>query len=257
MKAARSGIAALVLLAAGAAVVLAQLQTADRAKAADPVRERAEDLARSASKRFGEVLKDGRPAEAEGKQPPAPSAGDDPWSAARKWLERSSHDYKSIVRRLSKGGGAVTAQTTSPPGAPTAKVAEPQPRPVAGKTEPQEGAGTSDWLSRSSERFQEIMRKLAEGAAPPHEEPAARRTGSEAKSPQPPAKPQTKPKTEPEKPAEVVQSLRRRSLPSRRQLRSRPSRPGPSSHRRSAGWRKRAERRHPSVRPRSRRPRRR
>jgi hypothetical protein len=43
MKAARSRIAAIAMLAAGTAIVLGQLQPIDRANAADPVRERAED----------------------------------------------------------------------------------------------------------------------------------------------------------------------------------------------------------------------
>src|SRR5438067_5631777 len=70
MKAARAKIAAIVLLAAGTALAFAQLQLADRAGAADPVRERAEDLAQAASRRFGEVLKDQRAA-----QPSAPPSG--------------------------------------------------------------------------------------------------------------------------------------------------------------------------------------
>jgi hypothetical protein len=46
------------MLAAGTALVLGQLQPTDRANAADPVRERAEDLAQAASRRFSEVMKD-------------------------------------------------------------------------------------------------------------------------------------------------------------------------------------------------------
>ena len=103
------------VLLAGAVLACARLETADRAEAADGTRERAEDLARAASQRFSEVMKDGgkRPAAS----PVGQSGGDDPWAAALKWLERSNHDYKSIVRRLSQRGAPANAQTTPPPNA--------------------------------------------------------------------------------------------------------------------------------------------
>ena len=89
MRSARSRVAAIAWLAAGAAVAFGQIETAGRARAADPVRARAEELAKEASQRFSEVLKDRRPAESPGKRAPAPSAGHDPWAAALGWLERS------------------------------------------------------------------------------------------------------------------------------------------------------------------------
>src|SRR5947207_314890 len=204
MKAARSRIAAIGMLAAGTAVVLGQLQPTDRANAADPVRERAEDLAQAASRRFSEVMKDGLGARAQGTQPAASrseqaGAREGPWTAALEWLERSNHEYKSLVRRLSQASGPAAGQPTSPAGAPAAKP-EPQPAPGAGMSEPKEDAGTAGWLTWSSERFQEIMRKLAEGAAPPKEpEPPAKKTAAESS---PPTK--TQPEKGPEKQAAVT-----------------------------------------------------
>ncbi|TMJ65396.1 MAG: hypothetical protein E6G91_21115, partial [Alphaproteobacteria bacterium] len=100
MKAARSRIAAIAMLAAGTAIVLGQLQPIDRANAADPVRERAEDLAQAASRRFSEVMKDEFGARPQGPPPSAArseQAGgrEGPWTAALEWLERSNHEYKS------------------------------------------------------------------------------------------------------------------------------------------------------------------
>jgi hypothetical protein len=123
MKAARSRIAAIAMLAAGLALVLAQLQPTDRAKAADPVRERAEDLAQAASQRFSEVMKDEFGARPQGMPASASRGGqasgrEDPWTAALKWLEHSDHEYKSIVRRLSQASGPAAGQPTPPASAP-------------------------------------------------------------------------------------------------------------------------------------------
>jgi nucleoid-associated protein YgaU len=157
MQAARSTIAGVALTVAATLMAVSMLSDPEAALAADPVRDRAEDLARAASQRFSDVLK-GEPAgEPQGKPPGPPRSGDgdDPWGAAHRWLERSSHDYKAIVRRLSQAGGSAPA--TPPQSAPAA-----QP-------EPQATTAPADWFAWSSERFQDIMRKLAEGAAPPHE----------------------------------------------------------------------------------------
>src|SRR5437773_7172606 len=85
MNAARSRIAAIVTLAAGTALLFAHLQLTGRAEAADPTRERAEDLARAASQRFSEIMKDERGAQPRGKQPAAApigqTGGEDPWAA--------------------------------------------------------------------------------------------------------------------------------------------------------------------------------
>src|SRR5262249_36773016 len=154
MQAARSRLAAVALAAAATLMVVAMSLGVEAAQGADPVRERAEELARAASQRFGEVLK----GEAQSKRsygPPGAAAGDKSWGAARMWLERSSQDYKSIVRRLSQA-----AQPAPAPAAPP----ESMPATNAGS---QAIAAPFDWLGWSSERFQQVMRKLAEGAAPP------------------------------------------------------------------------------------------
>ena len=130
MKAARSGIAAIVLLAAGAAVALAQLETADRARAADPVRERAEDLAKAASQRFSEVMKDGRPAEPQGKQRSGAVRG-------RRSLVGGAQVARALQPRLQVDRAAPQQGRRSRHGAGHAaaeradsQAAEPQPGPV-------------------------------------------------------------------------------------------------------------------------------
>jgi hypothetical protein len=153
MQATRSTLAA-VALAAAATLVAARSLGVGAAQGADPIRERAEELARAASQQFGEVLKeeaqDGR------SYGPAGAAGrDKSWGAAGQWLERSSEGYNSIVRRLS--------QAAQPAPAP----ATPRESPPATTAGPQAIATPSGWLSWSSERFRQIMRKLAQGAAPP------------------------------------------------------------------------------------------
>ncbi|MBO0742801.1 MAG: hypothetical protein J2P51_15420, partial [Hyphomicrobiaceae bacterium] len=136
MQAARS-IAAVALTAAATLMMFAKPPGVEVAQAADPVRERAEDLARAASQRFGEVLK-GEPQTRR-----RPLGGDESWG--NKWLERSTQDYKSVVRRLSQATGSTPAPTTSTQSAPP------------GKEQPQSAGAPSDWLTWSSERFQEIM----------------------------------------------------------------------------------------------------
>src|SRR5215468_1982333 len=150
MQAARSTIAAVALTAAATLIMLAKTPGVEAAQAADPARERAEDLARAASQRFGEVLK-GRPKD---ERPRPAGPGEETWGPG-KWLERSTQDYNSVVRRLSQAGGSTPAPTTPTPSAPPAKAG------------PRAAGASQDWLTWSSERFQEIMRKLAEGAAPP------------------------------------------------------------------------------------------
>ena len=75
MKAARSRMAVIARVAAATVLALAQLQLADRAMSADGVRERAEDLAQAASRRFSEVMQDERGSRLQGKQAPATRLG--------------------------------------------------------------------------------------------------------------------------------------------------------------------------------------
>jgi hypothetical protein len=179
MQAARVTVALLAMLAASGAVALAQ---SEGGKAADPARQRAEDLARAASQRFGEVIKEERVAQAQGKPPAAPSpgsaAGDDPWTATLRWLEYSDREYRSIMRKLTQGGGVAPAPAPPAP-APAAK---PTPPPAAVASKPAPSEQSEDWLTRSSQRFQSIMRKLTEGAAPPPKgEPVAEPKSTPAK----------------------------------------------------------------------------
>src|ERR1700752_440229 len=108
MKAARSHVAATAALAAGATLAVV-LVVPERARSADPLRERAETLARDASERFSEGMKGG-PAAPTAAAPP--SGPDDPWSAALKWIDRSNQEYKTILQRLSQAGSIAQAQPT-------------------------------------------------------------------------------------------------------------------------------------------------
>src|SRR5262245_4376301 len=115
MRAARATVAVLAAVAAGGGWALAQPEGADgRAKSADPARLRAEELAESASRRFNEVMKAERIAQA---QPAAPtsgqSAGEGAWSPAKRWLEHSNREFQSLMRRLAQSGGG--ASTPVPP----------------------------------------------------------------------------------------------------------------------------------------------
>src|SRR5581483_4864420 len=136
----------------------ARPEPADRALEAERLRARAEDLAQAASRKFGEVLKEDRLAEAQVKQPATgPADGGGPWSVARRWLDYSNREYRSLMEKLGQGGSRT-------PGA------KPQPGRVATAPAPSGDAGVRDWVTQSGERFQEIMRKLAERAAPPKTE---------------------------------------------------------------------------------------
>ena len=203
MRAALLGFAAIAALTAGGALaVAAESSSADRAQETEALRRRAEDLARAASGKFGEVLKEERLAQAQGKKPAAPAPADgsyDPWSATRTWLERSNREYRSLVQRLVQGGEGASPSNV-PPSTPAAK-SEPRSAPVASKPAPaEEDASASDWVTLSSERFQEIMRKLAERAAPPKAE-----AGVGVKQSKPAGESVADPaKKQPEKSAEVA-----------------------------------------------------
>ncbi|HET6928156.1 MAG TPA: hypothetical protein VFI48_14995, partial [Hyphomicrobiaceae bacterium] len=130
MQAARS-IVAVALTAAATLMMFANPPGVEAAQAADPVRERAEDLARAASQRFGEVLK----GEPQGDQRRRPAGGQESWGS--QWLQRSTQDYKSVVRRLSQATGSAPAPTTPAPSAPPEK------------PHPQAGSAPLDWLTWS------------------------------------------------------------------------------------------------------------
>src|SRR5262249_50722579 len=139
MQAARS-IAAVALTAAATLMMFAKSPGVAAAQAGDPLRERAEDLARAASQRVSEVLK----GETQGDERRRAPGGQGSWGS--KWLERSTQDYKSVVRRLSQAGSGpapATPTQSTPPG-----------------KHPQATGAQADWLTWSSERFQEIMRRL-------------------------------------------------------------------------------------------------
>ena len=86
MQAARS--IAAVALTAAALMMFAKPSGVEAAQAADPVRERAEDLARAASQRFSDVLKS-EPQEDGRRRPPG---GWESWGS--QWLQRSTQEYK-------------------------------------------------------------------------------------------------------------------------------------------------------------------
>jgi len=205
MQAARVLVASLAVLAAGGVLGSAAAQTAD------PVRQRAEQLAEDASRRFSEVLKGDRVAQAQGKQPAAPprAGSDDPWTAVLQWMEHSNREYQRLIRRLSQGGAGTVAPASPPavkPGVAPAVVAS---KPQAKAPPPQE---TADWLTRSGERFQSIMSKLAEKAAPPPKQmPApdagkvageAGKTDTSKAPPAPKSPPSVAPDVEPSKATE-------------------------------------------------------
>jgi len=126
MRAARSKIVAIAMLATGSGLAWAQLQPFGPASAADPLRDRAEDLAEAASRRFSEIMKDERGTQPRGREPSVSPRGEDPWSAALKWLDRSNSEYKTMLRRLS--------QASDPAAGPSMRATKPEvpPAPVAG-----------------------------------------------------------------------------------------------------------------------------
>jgi len=205
MKAARSIVAPIVVLAACGTIVLAHADTGNGPSGIDAVRQLAEEMADAASKRFSEVLKGERVAQAQGSRSPAPgappAADEDPWTAALRWYEHSGREYQSIMRRLAQSGGPQApgsqpasqpppqAQPPSPRSqpAPSAPAAQPPPPPPAAQVVAGEGESGTDWLTRSSERFQSLMRRLAEGAAPPQPSRVAQPVAPAVQPSQPPA----------------------------------------------------------------------
>ena len=182
MKRVLAGAMSSAALMCWSAFAAAQHTTADRAKEVDAVRARAEELAKAASERFGEVLEGKRQAEAQpGKGPPSGrlvDAGGDPWTAARRWLDYSEREYRSLMRRLGHGGDGTAGG--GQPRVPAANASQ-QPAPVARKPAPPSDTEAADWVTQSSKRFQEIMRKLVERAAPPGSDVPSE--GREARAP--------------------------------------------------------------------------
>jgi colicin import membrane protein len=180
MQAARLIAAPIAVLATFGAFALVQAADGE----GERTRLRAEELAEAASQRFTEVLQEKRLAQAQSTKPAArPPAkegdGEYPWTAGLRWFENSSREFQGLMRRLSQAGGAVDAakqrQLSTPAAKPTpppvTAPAEPS-SPVASKPETKEPDGV-DWLTRSSQRFRALMRRLAEGAAPPTAAPPA------------------------------------------------------------------------------------
>jgi nucleoid-associated protein YgaU len=132
----------------------------------DPVRQRAEELAEAASRRFTELTEQKHLAQAQTSPPAAtrtPQA-DDPWTVLLEWLDRSNRDYQSIMRRLSAGSSTIAQAPMSPPAPKEAP--PPAPAPTS-KPETEAQSEGGDWLTRSSKQFQSIMRRLSEAAVPP------------------------------------------------------------------------------------------
>ena len=234
-------------------------QTADRAKAADPVRERAEDLAQSrlaALQRGHEGRARGPGRRASSLRRPSGQAGgrDDPWTAALKWLEHSNHEYKSIVRRLSQASG------------PAAGAADAACRRAGSKARAAAGARCRHVGAEGGRRHLGLA-DAVERALPGDHAQARRGRGPSQRGAG----------------SRKPRSLRQRAAAAARDASPRRAREAgrggearaggladpaiqraaaqvggaPSRRRRSADWRRRAGRRRPSARPRSRRPRRR
>jgi nucleoid-associated protein YgaU len=172
---ARLGAATAAVLAMCGSLTLAR---ADGQVTGDPQRARAEELAQAASERFGEILHPQRVAQAQNTKAPTTrtdATDDDPWSAATRWLERSGREYQGLVQRLAQANEP-KASGQGPATAPAEKKSE--PGVFSPKKKPAEES--SDWLTQSSERFQMLMRKLAERAAPPDTEAEKRRAAEAA-----------------------------------------------------------------------------
>jgi hypothetical protein len=168
MKVARIGATVVAAL-----VVSGALAQAHAESSTDPVRRRAEDIAQAASERFDEFQRPQRMAQAQTDKVASKGAVGDAWSSPSSWIEHSNREYQRLMLRLAQASEpAKPAQ--KPATAPTEKAAAPAEKksPVATVAEKvpeksgQSGKGT-DWLTESSEKFQSLMRKLAERAAPP------------------------------------------------------------------------------------------
>jgi DNA repair exonuclease SbcCD ATPase subunit len=139
-----------------AAAMLAGAAHAERGSDAGPsaeVRQRAEELAREASRRYDEVMGVKRVAQVESED--ARDIGEarsqaraiPDWLAA--WLERSDRAYRGLVRRLFSGGEA-----SPPPGGRA-------PRSIVRREPAGEHEAGWDWLTHSDDGFQVVMRRLS------------------------------------------------------------------------------------------------
>jgi len=152
----------------------------------DPVRQRAEELAEAASRRFTELTEQKHLAQAQTSPPAAtrtPQA-DDPWTVLLEWLDRSNRDYQSIMRRLSAGSSTIAQAPMSPPAPKEAP--PPAPAPTS-KPETEAQSEGGDWLTRSSKQFQSIMRRLSEAAVPPRKWDPVAEAEKKSAAPAPPA----------------------------------------------------------------------
>jgi nucleoid-associated protein YgaU len=162
MKAARIGVAAAAVLAA-CGFALAQAD----ARAADDLRQRAEDLARAASERFDAYLRPQHIAQVQDQKAVSTrrdgskdiGESNDAWSLANDWIERSGREYQGLMQRLAQ---ASDSKGQAAPAKKDAAEVKSQTAPAAKARE-----DASDWLTYSSERFQWLMHRLAERAAPP------------------------------------------------------------------------------------------
>ena len=170
MKVARIRATAVVALAMSGALAQAQADS----RTGDTARQRAEDLAQAASERFDEFQRPQRTAQAQTGKAMGKDPASDAGSSPSNWIEHSNREYQRLMQRLSQASEpAKPAQ--KPATAPVEKAtapAEKKASPVTAVAEKtpeksgQSGKGT-DWLTESSEKFQMLMRKLAERAAPP------------------------------------------------------------------------------------------
>ncbi|MET0194533.1 MAG: hypothetical protein ABW200_14325, partial [Hyphomicrobiaceae bacterium] len=175
--------AVVVVLAMSAALAQAQADS----PGGDMARQRAEELAQAASERFDEFQHPQRMAQAPTSKAGAKDAASDAWSSPSSWIEHSNSEYQGLMQRLSQASEpAKSAQ--KPATAPAEKAATPAEKktPVAEKAPEKSGQGGkgTDWLTDSSEKFQMLMRKLAERAAPPDAKAEAekRRTTQQAQA---------------------------------------------------------------------------
>lgn len=145
-----------VALAAGMVASTAYAEAGSGAGPSAEVRQRAEELAREAHRRYDELMRIERVAQAEtgdarSKAEPRTDARSIPaWMAA--WLERSDRAYRGLVRRLFSGGEA-----SPPPGQAPRSIVRRSPAEMPEKDQP---IGW-DWLTHSDDGFQAVMRRLS------------------------------------------------------------------------------------------------
>jgi nucleoid-associated protein YgaU len=144
-----------IAFAAGMVAGAAQAEVGGGAGPSVEVRQRAEELAREASRRYDELMRGERVAQAERgeAQSKAPPRRESRWmpSWLSVWLERSDRAYRGLVRRLFSGGEGSPAPGRAPP-----SIVRRSPTTVAG-----DGVTGWDWLTQSDAGFQAVMRGLS------------------------------------------------------------------------------------------------